>query len=542
MVHGAVASPAELSGHGRLYFLPVGRQVIPAETLAEYYQQKFNIQIEVLPAVEPNSASYYPNRKQYAAEDLIADMKLDHPELVRDPNAVVIGLTDEDIFQRWLEGSNFTYSYHAGYRFGIVSTRRMDPGFWGDPPSDSVRLASTKQMLTKYVAYMYFHVPLSEDRTSVMRWPLTPDGGSDNLYESDLHSEESANGLEGNGWPCISYVYSYSTQQMTALSPEPTDCTLTKAPQSPDEEIFVVDLGVGRFMTHGMDMKLDSTPAIDYRRAYLSDYAQQRSLGWGTDVSFNTGLTSDGASLLTYIAIVREDGTRDRLERVSPGRGFSANVAFEGENAFDGAYRARMTWDRDHFKVQYRDGSSATYLSCIDFRCFWTGSQDAAGNKLTVQRDPMLGLVQVLSQDRQGISFQSDDQHHIAEASDTASNTVKYEYDADGCLARIDRPGGRVIVYEYDGRHHMTRVSVINAPGEEPQTLVTNEYDPAGHIVKETLANGSQYEIKYQAFTARHASQLTVHEASGRLLHFVLTDEDYHEWAAPVRFPHVSRQ
>jgi len=187
VVHGAVASPAELSAHGRLYFLPVGRQVIPVETLAEYYQQKFNIQIEVLPAVEPNSASYYPNRKQYAAEDLIADMKLDHPELVRDPNAVVIGLTDEDIFQRWLEGSNFTYSYHAGYRFGIVSTHRMNPSFWGNPPSDSVRLASMKQMLTKYVAYMYFHVPLSEDRTSVMRWPLTPDGGSDNLYASDLH-------------------------------------------------------------------------------------------------------------------------------------------------------------------------------------------------------------------------------------------------------------------------------------------------------------------------------------------------------------------
>ncbi|HKT51223.1 MAG TPA: DUF6531 domain-containing protein [Candidatus Angelobacter sp.] len=542
VVHGAVASPAELNAHGRLYFLPLGRQVIPAETLAGYYQQKFNIQIEVLPVVEPNSASYYPDRKQYAAEDLIADMKLDHPELARDPNAVVIGLTDEDIFQRWLGGSNFTYSYHAGYQFGIVSTRRMDPAFWGDPPSDSVRLASTKQMLTKYVAFMYFHVPVSDDRTSVMRQPLTPDGGSDNLYESDLHSEESDNGLEGNGWPCISYIYSYSTQQMTPVSPDPTDCNLTKAPQSSDEEIFAVELGLGRFMTHGMDMKLDSTPPIEYRRSYLSDYARQRSLGWGTDVSFNTSLISDGPSALTYIEIVREDASRDRVERVSPGRGFSANVAFEGENAFDGAYRARMTWERDHFKIQYPDGSSATYLPCNDYRCFWTGSQDAAGNKLTIQRDPALGLLQVLSQDRQGISFQPDDQHRIAEAYDTASNTVKYEYDADGCLARVHRPDGRVIVYEYDGRHHMTRVSVINAPGEEPQTLVKNEYDPTGHITKETLADGSQYEIKYQAFAGRHASQLTVREPSGRLLHFALTDQDYHEWTTPIRFPRVPSQ
>jgi len=540
VVHGAVASPDEFTSYGRLYFLPVGRQVIPAETLAEYYQQKFNIQVEVLPAIPANSASYYPKKAKYAAEDLIADMKLAHPELARDPNAVVIGLTDEDIFQRWLEGSNFTYSYHAGYRFGIVSTHRMDPAFWGDPPSEAVRLASAKQMLTKYVAFMYFHVPTGDDPTSVMRQPLTPDGGSDNLYESDLHSEESANGLEGNGWPCISYIYSYSTQQMTPVSPEPTDCNLTNAPQSTDEEIFEVQLGAGRFVTHGMDMKLDSTPPIEYRRAYISDFGQKRSLGWGTDVSFNTGLTSDGASALTYIEIVREDGSRDRLERVSPGRGFSANVVFEGQSPSHDTYRARMTWERDHFKVQYRDGSSATYLPCNDFTCFWTGSQDAEGNRLTIQRGPNRELLQVLSQDQQGIAFQPDEQHRIAAASDSASATVKYEYDTDGCLTRIDRPDGRVIVYDYDGYHHMTRVSVINAPGEEPKTLVTNKYDPAGHIVKETLADGSQYEIKYQAFAGRHASQFTVHESSGRLFHFAITDQDYHEWSSPVRFPRIS--
>jgi YD repeat-containing protein len=201
-----------------------------------------------------------------------------------------------------------------------------------------------------------------------------------------------------------------------------------------------------------------------------------------------------------------------------------------------------MTWERDHFKVQYRDGSSATYLPCNDFTCFWTGSRDAAGNMLTIQRDPARGLLQVFAGDRQGIGFQPDAEHRIAQASDTASNTVKYEYDADGCLARIHRPDGRIIVYEYDEHHHMTRVSVINAPGEQAQTLVINEYDPAGHLVKETLADGSQYEIKYLAFAGMHASQLTVREPSGRFLHFSLSDEDYHEWTTPVRFPRVSNR
>jgi len=50
-------------------------------------------------------------------------------------------------------------------------------------------------MLTKYVAFMYFRVPYSHDPTSIMHQPLTPNGGPDDLYESDLHSEESANGF-----------------------------------------------------------------------------------------------------------------------------------------------------------------------------------------------------------------------------------------------------------------------------------------------------------------------------------------------------------
>jgi len=540
VVHGAVAGPDDLKGNGRLFFVPVGSQVISAETLAEYYRQKFHIQIDVLPARPLSPTAYRPQRRQYAAEEIVADLKQAYPDLSNDPGAVVIALTDEDIFRQLASGDRFTYSYHAGYRFGVVSTHRMDPAFWGDPPSDAVRLANTKQMLTKYVAFMYFHVPLSYDPTSVMRQPLTPDGGSDDLYQSDLHSEESVNGLQGNGWPCISFLYSYSTRKIVPVSPEPTDCNLTPTPASPDEEVFRLELGAGRFVDHGMDLKLDSTPAMEYRRAYLSDYARQRSLGWGTDVSFNTGLTSDGPASLTYIEIVREDARRDRLERKSPGRGFSSSVMFEGEDPQHDTYGAKMTWERDHFKIQYRDGSSATYLPCGDFSCFWTGSEDAQGNRLTVQRGANRELLEVRSQDGQGITFQPDEQRRIGEVSDTSSSHVLYDYDAAGCLARIHRPDGQVILYDYDPGHHMTRVSVINAPGEQPVTLVTNEYDAAGHVIKETLADGSEYKINYQSFYGRHAAQLTVQESSGRLLHFRLTNEDYTEWSYPVRFPAVS--
>jgi len=41
-----------VAGHGTLYFRPMGRQAIPAQSLADYYRQRFQIKITMLPAVD----------------------------------------------------------------------------------------------------------------------------------------------------------------------------------------------------------------------------------------------------------------------------------------------------------------------------------------------------------------------------------------------------------------------------------------------------------------------------------------------------------
>src|SRR5258707_7500607 len=94
-------------------------------------------------------------------------------------------------FQKGWDGNSRIATVSS--RMGVVSTRRMDPSFWGGRPDNAVRLASTKQMLTKYIALQYFHLPESFDPTSNLFSPLTPDAGPDDIYESDLHSEASAN-------------------------------------------------------------------------------------------------------------------------------------------------------------------------------------------------------------------------------------------------------------------------------------------------------------------------------------------------------------
>src|SRR5262249_46078255 len=144
----------ELHGYGTLYFVPVGSQAIAAQSLADYYKEKFGTDITVLPPVAIRPADCLPERRQCVAEELEVEMTSAYPEIARNPDSVMIGLTDEDIFPRGL-GWRFTYSLH-GTRVGIVSTRRLNPSFWGGQPDEAAQLASTKQMLTKYVALMYY--------------------------------------------------------------------------------------------------------------------------------------------------------------------------------------------------------------------------------------------------------------------------------------------------------------------------------------------------------------------------------------------------
>src|SRR5579872_940096 len=260
VAHGGVVKPEELHGHGKLYFVPVGKQAIPVQSLADYYLQKFKIHVTVLPALETRPADCAPARKQCVAEELQVEMVNAYPEVAQNPNSVMIALTDEDIFSR-SQGWSFTYSWHFE-QIGIVSTSRMG----GRNATDAQRLASTKQMLTKYIAMMYFRVPISFDPTSIMYSPLIPNGGSDNLYESDLHSEDLGNGLRGMGQPCLFFNYSYETHKIKPEEPVLSSCMFSNAVDTTKEEHYKIYLQYGSLMQKAMDLQLNSTPPIALRR------------------------------------------------------------------------------------------------------------------------------------------------------------------------------------------------------------------------------------------------------------------------------------
>jgi YD repeat-containing protein len=542
--HGAVVKPEELQAQGKLYFVPMGKQAISAESLAAYYRQKFNLAVTVLPPLALKPETCVPSRNQCIAEEMIIEAKRAYPRIAHKTESMFIVLTDEDIFPRSL-GWEFTYGLMPSAHAAIVATHRMDPGYWGDPPSQTAKLASARQMLTKYVARIVFRVPISYDPTSVMYQPLTPEGGSDDLYESDLHSEESANGLRGEDGPCLLFKYSYATRRLTISNPQITACYQMPAVYSTDEETFTVALRNGLFIQHSMDLQMDSTPPIDFARAYESQFIVPWALGQGTLHRYDNRVNSNGAYKLTYSKIVYEDGNHDYFHRVTPGIGFSPAVLFENRDDGNEVYGARMTWDTDHFKVQYRDGAWSTYLPCSDYRgsCFWTGYQDAQGHSLHFDRGPDLVLQRLTASDGQGIQFRSDDQHHTVAATDTKGRRVSYEYDPAGCLVRVHRADGKVTIYSYDATHHMTQIAVAEKKGAKPHVILTNEYDKQERVIKQVLADGSTYRMQYGPKVGEYGGTATLVDPEGRTLKFTIDPnaDGYTERAGHVRFPVVNR-
>src|SRR5262249_53277707 len=198
-----------------------------------------------------------------------------------------------------------------------------------------------------------------------------------------------------------------------------------------------------------------------------------------------------------FIDVNDEAGEGHRFSRTDKGRGFNPRAIYQSDE--DSTYGARLTNKAGLYKLQYRDGASSTYLPCNNAmpRCYWIGYQDAKGNELRFDRAPDQELHKLIPADNQGVDFKYDDQHRIKSLAGTNRKWVLYEYDAEGCLARVRRADGQIALYEYDSAHRMTSFSVARRPGRSPEKILSNQYDAQGRLIRQTLAGVGVFKVDY---------------------------------------------
>ena len=161
----APVETSTLQGAGRVYLVPLD-DFTPdrANAVADHYRREFGTPIEVAPTVTAPADAYNPARRQWSATALLGELKQQYPS----DRAVVIGLTDFDIYipeVNW----RYAFSYRRDGRLAVVSTARMRRGCLGlARASEDRQTARLRKMVGKNIGVMYYKLPLSRDRKSLL--------------------------------------------------------------------------------------------------------------------------------------------------------------------------------------------------------------------------------------------------------------------------------------------------------------------------------------------------------------------------------------
>ena len=169
----------------RVYFVPIGALAdVDTALLVLYYQQKFDLSVTMLPAITLDDCALNTRRQQYQAEGLIKSLWAEYPELSKDRESILIGITEADIYigdKNW----RFAFALREGGRFAVVSSARMnlrrsDSNTQVQTLGSQIRLV---KMISREIGFMYYNLPSSSDPQSIVRSSIMSLGDLDQTGE-----------------------------------------------------------------------------------------------------------------------------------------------------------------------------------------------------------------------------------------------------------------------------------------------------------------------------------------------------------------------
>jgi tetratricopeptide (TPR) repeat protein len=167
MEAGALAEPRE-KGKAKLYFVPLNN--FPAASLTRLVnscKQRTGIEVIVMQPVPFTLSTINKQRQQVDFDEAVTLIKKRYPKLAADPNAIVIGLTDEDMYVR-KEKWQYAFAYPREGRFAIVSSSRMNPVNIGGEADEALLDSRLRKMVLKEIGVLYYQYPPNHNPQSVL--------------------------------------------------------------------------------------------------------------------------------------------------------------------------------------------------------------------------------------------------------------------------------------------------------------------------------------------------------------------------------------
>jgi len=153
----------------KIYFVPIGDfPVDQLQNLAQYYHEKYDLEITVVNSVPVDPATRDASRGQLMAENLAASLRNSVSDHGGEPGSILIGFTSEDIYpatKNW----QFAFGWRLGEaRCAVVSSARLSLPDIGQPLERDLPGKRLRKIVTKDIGILYYGLPQSQNPKSVL--------------------------------------------------------------------------------------------------------------------------------------------------------------------------------------------------------------------------------------------------------------------------------------------------------------------------------------------------------------------------------------
>jgi YD repeat-containing protein len=502
----------------RVYLLPIGPSVGESlDWVPAYYKAKLGIDVTVLSRVPLDPRITDPQFQKVDAESCIDFFEKVHPELVRDPRALIIGTVANDIvIPGWFY--DHTQNYRSDGRFGIVSIGRIRPeGPLGRLNPEWLN-SRVQKLITKNLIVLYYGYPLSADMTSALS------GGVPSGADLDEMSAQIV-GVDGKWDP-----FTGGEQAGVSIFDVPNTPTLwqmgyeSRPVADPRAQFFVADVSSGLFIQHKTDFVFDGDYPLQFERVYTSMDQYSRQFGIGATSSLEMHLVGQMGN---YVDLIMADGSRAHFERdtASP----HTFETYLDRNDAGKYWHATAEYMGPQWRVRLRNGW--TYF--FPYHREWGGNRmtmlgsysDPDGHTYEMKRDDATGdLTEIVTPSENWLHFENDSQHRITRITCSNGRTVDYEYDSRGRLTRVKASDGAMDTYTYDDRDQM-----LTAGHGDGSTVLKIQYFADNYVKSETLADGRSFSYTYFRGPQNIIQESGVTVPNGLMISFLYDENGYRE-------------
>jgi len=509
------AKPApisDLDGRGAVYLVPLGKQqsILSTDLLA-YYRKKYGLELRVLAPVPLPAWTRDEIRKQLISEELVEAMKRAYPQFAIDPDAILVGVTDEDMYISEMNWS-YAFSWRQEERFAIVCTARMDPAFSKEPADPKIVEARARKMITKDIGLLYYRLQPSYDFSSAVYDYIDDVEDLDDMGEDFLTSDTQVRAERRlqDGDPCFTIRHYDLPEKTRTDSGILTGCS--GETKQLNLEIMEVDLRYGLFLDRRTEFYNPGQIPLQFTRVLRTQDSRSRAFGIGGNHNLNIFPVGNRWPF-TWMDVILADGGRVHYKRSNWGVGYwdaTYSESNSGRSEFSGS---KVSWNWPGWKLvepgrrtyYFPDGG---HLERPEQSAL-LAVEDSQGNWLNLPRDSAGNLIRAHSPDGGSfggneLDFEYDEKNRITRAWDRNSHHVDYSYDPNGRLVRVKELDGQVTDYSYDAKNRMITVM------QNGNLILTNEYDAADRVIRQTLPDGRAYTFKYWL---DHAGQVVAADA-----------------------------